>query len=324
MPPDINNLPENPDSNWYENRKRQRRQRRIFAYILTALKEKLDLEMFKFLTVTTSPNSKGHNNIDELRQCWKEFIRRVRRRYGVFEYLAVIERNKSRNLLHIHAIVYAPYIPQKELSEIWKQVTGAYIVFIESLFIYEHTENGARKIPIKDLKVVDYQKVLRTAAGYIAKYVGKEGVQKRLWVSRGFSVKWRENRRLRRIGFMFHKDVFDLGWRQRMREGIRDRYLSLYKWAKVVNPVYIKHPVTGKVVEITKLRVLWCESGNIRIVRYYVDERKGVVKVWYVPVYETMKEEGELGYLLEDPDFLIEMLIAFDALAHAPPDILPI
>lgn len=49
---------------------------------------------------------------------WKTFIQRMRRRYGDFKYLAVLEFQK-RGAVHYHCLADLPYIKQKTVQEIW-------------------------------------------------------------------------------------------------------------------------------------------------------------------------------------------------------------
>lgn len=71
----------------------------------------------KFVTFTFAENVK---DIDQANREWKKFVQRLRRRYGDFKYLSVIEFQK-RGAVHYHMISDLPYVKKKELQEIWGQ-----------------------------------------------------------------------------------------------------------------------------------------------------------------------------------------------------------
>jgi len=71
----------------------------------------------KFVTFTFAENIQS---IPEANQLWKKFILRLRYKYGGFKYLAVLEFQK-RGAVHYHMISDLPYIPKKQLAEIWGQ-----------------------------------------------------------------------------------------------------------------------------------------------------------------------------------------------------------
>ena len=72
------------------------------------------------------------------------------RRYRGAGFISTIEVGHNNNNLHIHAVVYGPYIPIRKLSASWKQLTG-------------------------DSMVVDIKAVYRmkTAIWYVMKYIVK-------------------------------------------------------------------------------------------------------------------------------------------------------
>ncbi len=57
---------------------------------------------------------------------------RLRRVYGEFEYLRVLEVTKL-GWPHYHLIVRSGYIPQKVLSSVWSDLTGAFIVDVRKI-----------------------------------------------------------------------------------------------------------------------------------------------------------------------------------------------
>jgi len=71
----------------------------------------------KFITLTFAENIK---DLDAAHPEFDKFIKRMRRRYGKFKYAAVVEF-QERGAVHYHMVSDLPYIPKKELAEIWRQ-----------------------------------------------------------------------------------------------------------------------------------------------------------------------------------------------------------
>lgn len=105
-PPDENKSKEENDrSNGFKKRNNCRR------LVLSNFSENS-----KFITLTFE------NNITELDQANKEFdkfIKRLRRKYKDFKYIAVIEFTK-KGRIHYHMISNLPYISKQRLSDIWQ------------------------------------------------------------------------------------------------------------------------------------------------------------------------------------------------------------
>lgn len=76
-------------------------------------------EYDKFYTLTF----KKYVNREELCKQFMLFKKRMYRKYGKFEYIAVIERGtKGTKRLHIHMVCFGiKFIPQKQLAAIWGQ-----------------------------------------------------------------------------------------------------------------------------------------------------------------------------------------------------------
>lgn len=70
----------------------------------------------KFITLTFAENVQ---ELESANKEFKKFIQRMRRRYGDFKYLAVIEFQK-RGAVHYHMICDLPYVKNKELAEMWR------------------------------------------------------------------------------------------------------------------------------------------------------------------------------------------------------------
>lgn len=69
----------------------------------------------KFVTFTFAENIV---DVAEANTYWKQFIRKMRKKYGDFKYMAVLEFQK-RGAVHYHCIWDLPYIKKPDLQEIW-------------------------------------------------------------------------------------------------------------------------------------------------------------------------------------------------------------
>lgn len=82
-------------------------------------------EKCKWVTVTYKENMKDP---EKLYNDHKAYLQRMHRKYGKFEYIAVAEP-QERGAWHIHELLIfrekAPYIPQKEMLEMWRKSGGA-------------------------------------------------------------------------------------------------------------------------------------------------------------------------------------------------------
>lgn len=71
----------------------------------------------KFVTLTFAENV---GDVKEANKYFHKFIKRLKRKYDNFKYLAVIEFQK-RGAVHYHMLSNLPYIKSSELSEIWRE-----------------------------------------------------------------------------------------------------------------------------------------------------------------------------------------------------------
>lgn len=101
---------------------------------------------------------------------WRLLVKRVRREYGELEYCGVRARGKEHGLVHVHAAVAGPYIPQAWLSEQWRELTGYAVV------------------DIRALKVGDGDRVARYVARQVGGYLTDQAVAEggRLLESQGW------------------------------------------------------------------------------------------------------------------------------------------
>lgn len=76
----------------------------------------------KFVTLTFD-NARDFdiNDVKECNAYFKRFIQRLRRRYSVLEYVAVVEfqDKNDRGAVHYHMICNLPFVPKSELQKIW-------------------------------------------------------------------------------------------------------------------------------------------------------------------------------------------------------------
>ena len=114
-----------------------------------------DTEYDKFFTLTFKDNM---TDIKVANRIFSKFIMRLKSRFSNdLKYLAVIEF-QDRGAIHYHVLSDIPYIPQKELQDIW----GNGFVFINAI---SHVDN---------------------VGAYIVKYMTKDNNDKRLQGQKGF------------------------------------------------------------------------------------------------------------------------------------------
>lgn len=106
----------------------------------------------------------------------KAFIKRIRRKYPLFEYIGQRQYGERGGLLHIHFLFRGSYIPQRWLSSTWEELTGgAFRVYINEMQRWKKKSMGA----------------------YLCRYVSRDATQMRYmmswrWVYRGFVRDWRD------------------------------------------------------------------------------------------------------------------------------------
>ena len=128
-------------------------------------------DRLRFLTLNSSDESVvlGLNVIAS----FSKLVQRARRRYGVFEYFGVKERDAEVELReHLHLICKGVFMPQRELEDMW----------IET--------HRSIKPYIKEVRDIG------GASRYLFKYIGSQGYGRYLmsggWIFHGF-VDWSKN-----------------------------------------------------------------------------------------------------------------------------------
>jgi len=156
----------------YECAKAQKRRARSFQRAMSGLT--VAGAGWRMWTLTLSDQD-VERGVD-IRRCWRALLMRMRRRSLLFGYFRVIERTK-RGHEHLHVLVAGPPIPHHWVSESWHEITGTSMVVWVSLI---RTHKGA--------------------AGYVAKYMGKDPEARYAWswdwVWKGFVKDWKQHIRL--------------------------------------------------------------------------------------------------------------------------------
>ena len=108
----------------------------------------------RFLTLTSSDEAvvKGY----DIHKHFRALVMRLRRRWGRFEYMGVVEIKGDRH--HLHLVFRGEYMAQAQLSAMWTSI---------------------HKSPVVDIQAVYKAK---GGAQYLAKYLAKEAVN-RYWAS---------------------------------------------------------------------------------------------------------------------------------------------
>ena len=107
-----------------DDRNRKRRRKRAYQRIKSGLTVGGCL---RFITLTSSPDS----DPARLGRDFSNLVKRLRRRYGKFEYVAEKVLDEGHGVIHV--IARGVYIPQRQLSEDWKSLRNAPIVDIRAI-----------------------------------------------------------------------------------------------------------------------------------------------------------------------------------------------
>jgi hypothetical protein len=91
----------------------------------------------RVLTLTSSPDSGDiHRDFEVLKK-------RIRRKYGRFEYSSVKEHTKE-GLVHLHLVYRGRFMRQQWLSESWNEIHKAKVVWIAKLYSWKLAKHLAR------------------------------------------------------------------------------------------------------------------------------------------------------------------------------------
>ena len=101
-------------------------------------------ETIRFLTLTTSNESN-----EDIYASFEKFVKRVRRKFGHFEYAAVREWT-VKGKPHLHVLFRGNYMDQKWISSAWSEVHSSFIVDIRKVTSLKKAANYLMKYLVKD------------------------------------------------------------------------------------------------------------------------------------------------------------------------------
>ncbi len=135
----------------WKNLDKNRRARRFYQRFFTGVGVGGRL---RFLTLTSSDEAvnKGY----DIHKHFRALVMRMRRRWGRFEYMGVVEIKGDRH--HLHLVFRGEYMAQAQLSAMWQAIHQSPVVDIKAVY---KAKGGAR---------------------YLAKYLAK-GALNRYWAS---------------------------------------------------------------------------------------------------------------------------------------------
>jgi hypothetical protein len=106
-------------------RNQRRRRKRAYQRVVSGLRRR---GVFRFITLTSAPG----NSPEKLGRQFYNLVKRLRYHYGKFEYVRVRVPGEGYGV--IHALVLSPFIPQRQLSEMWSEIRpGSFIVDIRTV-----------------------------------------------------------------------------------------------------------------------------------------------------------------------------------------------
>ncbi|MBA7555207.1 hypothetical protein ES705_47863 [subsurface metagenome] len=165
----------------------------------------------RILTLTSSDEAVGRG-ID-IHRSFRSLVKRLRRRWGVFQYMGVVEIKGDRR--HLHLVFRGEYMEQLQLSAMWASIHLSPVVDIRAVY---KARGGAR---------------------YLAKYLAKEAVNRYWasydWVFRGW-VGW-SKRVKRALGHYPSKAILrslarqDKTERQRAMDFLEYQYRPLWEYS---------------------------------------------------------------------------------------------
>ena len=115
-----------------------RTQKHLYHRILSGIEmARRSNDYLRVLTLTSSSDSGDfHRDFEVLKK-------RIRRKFGKFEYIAVKEHTKE-GLVHLHMVYRGCFMPQSWLSDQWNEIHGAKIVWIAKLYTWKLAKHLAR------------------------------------------------------------------------------------------------------------------------------------------------------------------------------------
>jgi len=114
----------------------------------------------RVLTLTTSDEALALGK--DIHRDFRALVKRLRRKFGVFEYIGVKEAKGDRE--HLHLVFRGEYMPQDWVSDTWKSIHASPVVDIRAV---QSAEGGVK---------------------YLAKYLSKD-IHNRFWCSQNWVFK---------------------------------------------------------------------------------------------------------------------------------------
>lgn len=84
------------------------------------------------LTMRPRPGQTLPEQIKFIARSFNKLVERIRKLYGTFEYMRVLELHKTGHP-HLHILCRSDYIPQRWLQQNWRAITGAWNVHISKV-----------------------------------------------------------------------------------------------------------------------------------------------------------------------------------------------
>lgn len=104
----------------------------------------------KFFTLTFRPGETDKKSWDNWWKPWNNFRKIIKRKYGYFSYMAILEKHKDNNRVHIHGITNL-WMHQREWSTRWEAVGGGPVVDIRMV-----TDDNFAEYFSKDCGIAGY------------------------------------------------------------------------------------------------------------------------------------------------------------------------
>lgn len=127
------------------------------------------IEVTTLLTLTCNPKRHPHSDdaFQQTSAAVNFLFKRIRRRWPdtKIEYFLVWERTK-RGWPHAHLLLRAPFIPQKWLSRVWEELTGAPVVDIRAVHQSHQVVSYIAKYLAKDPQAPPGMKRYRSSRGF--------------------------------------------------------------------------------------------------------------------------------------------------------------
>jgi len=102
---------------------------RLKPTIRTILNHSQDNMKLRLMTLTLSNSDDKYENVQFFKQAlhrlwWRLQKKGLKKRYNVQAMVGAFEFGSKNLNLHFHSVILSKYIPQKELSDLWSDVTG--------------------------------------------------------------------------------------------------------------------------------------------------------------------------------------------------------